>query len=81
MADPKTQLGPLTPRPCGISSTQLYYIRSLLDYGTGERAKGMQGGFLKEKDFKDSHVTEVTDFLAKSFYFPHMLDFTRMNIR
>ena len=33
----------------------------------------MQGGFMKEKDFKESQVNEVTEFLDAAFVFPYML--------
>ncbi len=35
----------------------------------------MQGGFLKEKDFKDIHIEQVDDFLRQAYFFPKMLDF------
>ena len=65
----------VTPRSCSVALTQLHYIRALLEYGTSDRSKGMQGGFLKEKDFKDTHVQEVNDFMNKSSFYPAMLEF------
>jgi hypothetical protein len=47
----------------------------MLDSAISEKAKGMQGGFLKEKDFKDSHVEPAMEFMTQSFFFPCMMDF------
>ena len=64
---------PINSKAAGVALTQFHYIRVLLDATVNEKSKGMQGGFLKEKDFKDNHVTEVGDFLNKSYFFPGML--------
>lgn len=58
-----------------VSFTQLRYIRCLLFYATNERSKGMQGGLMKNKDFKESHVNESKEFLEKSRFFTDMIDF------
>ncbi|KAI9208741.1 cytoplasmic fragile-X interacting family-domain-containing protein [Polychytrium aggregatum] len=54
---------------------QLHYARTLMGFAFSEKSKGMKGGLLKEKDFKESHVDEMQDFFYKSYYFPHMIDF------
>lgn len=35
----------------------------------------MQGGFLKDKDFKDQHITETEEFLSISAFFKLMVDY------
>eukprot|EP00158_Paraphelidium_tribonemae_P007486 Partr_v1_DN28266_c0_g1_i2_m75668 putative cytoplasmic FMR1 interacting protein len=65
----------ITAKAVGVSLTQLHYIRVLLDYSTSDKAKGMQGGFLKEKDFKENQVAEVAEFLNKATFFQPMLEF------
>jgi cytoplasmic FMR1 interacting protein len=64
-----------TGRAISVAITQLHYTKVLLEAATSDKAKGMSGGFLKEKDFKDSHVTEVNDYLARALHYPTMLDF------
>ncbi|KAJ3182845.1 Cytoplasmic FMR1-interacting protein 2 [Gaertneriomyces sp. JEL0708] len=58
-----------------ISQTQLHFVRTLLDYCFSEKAKGMKGtGLMREKDFKDSQVNEVGEFLKRSDIYLAMLD-------
>lgn len=53
---------------------QLQFVRTVLDFSFNEKAKGMKGGLMREKDFKDSQVHEVRDFIARSAMYPHMLN-------
>lgn len=62
-------------RKCGIALSQLRFIRALLDQSYSDKAKGMKGGLLKEKDFKESQVDEMTAFYDRSFFYAAMLDF------
>jgi len=58
-----------------FANTQFHYIRALLEYCISDKSKGMQGGFLKEKDFSNNHVTDVFYFLENSFFFPKMMNY------
>jgi hypothetical protein len=49
-------------------------MRSYLDFAFNDKAKGMKGGLLKEKDLKDSHVQELKAFFNQLGVFPLMLD-------
>ncbi|KAL7749352.1 hypothetical protein RI367_005223 [Sorochytrium milnesiophthora] len=55
--------------------TQLYFARSLLQSVSDERAAGMKGGFMKEKDLKDNQVQEINAFLDMSYDYPQLLDY------
>ena len=74
--DPNAKPGPITDttRKEPISATQLYICRASLDLMFNEKAKGMKGGLMKEKTFKDSQVAELQSFFDKSFYYGTMLD-------
>ena len=75
--DPNYKSGPLTidqVRKDPISATQLYFSRASLDLVFNEKAKGMKGGLMKEKTFKDAQVAELQAFFDKSFYFGIMTD-------
>ena len=65
----------VVPKPIGISSTQIHYVRVLLSMISGDKAKGMQGGFLKEKDIKEVHLSEVAQFLSESSFYAPMMSF------
>jgi hypothetical protein len=58
------------------SLTQLHYIRVLLDSAFNEKAKGMKGGLMKDKDFKDTQVQEMRAFFAETYLFPYMLSYS-----
>jgi cytoplasmic FMR1 interacting protein len=45
-----------------------------VEYCINERSKGMKGGLLREKDFKDSQVADINAFLDTTLNFPYMLD-------
>ncbi|TPX39959.1 hypothetical protein SeMB42_g06173 [Synchytrium endobioticum] len=65
-------------RKSATSLTQLHFIRCFLDFCFSDKAKGMKGGLMREKDFKDAHVAEMQAFMDKSYFFPYMMDFTNM---
>lgn len=54
--------------------TQIHLIRSLLHFAYSPRARGMLGGFMKSKDFKDSEVTAMKTFCQQSLLWPYMID-------
>ncbi|RKP00962.1 hypothetical protein CXG81DRAFT_12588 [Caulochytrium protostelioides] len=58
-----------------VGWTQLHFIQTLLDTTLNERAKGMKGGLMREKDLKETQVTELQAFYQRSMLFPEMLDF------
>ncbi|KAI8901764.1 cytoplasmic fragile-X interacting family-domain-containing protein [Globomyces pollinis-pini] len=58
-----------------ISGTQLLFARSMLDLCFNEKSKGMKGGLMKEKSFKDNQVTELQQFFNNSYFFSFMIDF------
>jgi cytoplasmic FMR1 interacting protein len=62
------------PRVDPISSSQLYFARSMLDFMFSEKSKNMKGGLMKEKNFKDAQITELQKFYDESFFFPDMMD-------
>ncbi|KAI3646786.1 hypothetical protein MP228_009714 [Amoeboaphelidium protococcarum] len=72
---PSFVVGGLNGRMLVASLTQIHYVSSLLESLINERSKGMQGGFLKEKDFKDQHVQDVSDFVSRTHSFAAMLNF------
>lgn len=53
---------------------QLYFMRAYVDFGFNEKSKGMKGGLMKEKDFKENHVAEVDRFFESSILYPYMID-------
>jgi cytoplasmic FMR1 interacting protein len=55
------------------SPTQLFFARSGLELMISEKSKGMKGGMLKEKDFKESQVVELQKFLDDSLHYAEML--------
>ncbi|KAI8800305.1 cytoplasmic fragile-X interacting family-domain-containing protein [Cladochytrium replicatum] len=57
-----------------LSVTQLHILRSLLELGFSDRAKGMKGGLMKEKSFKDNHISDYQTFVSKSYFFVYMYD-------
>ncbi|KAI8818565.1 cytoplasmic fragile-X interacting family-domain-containing protein [Fimicolochytrium jonesii] len=60
-----------SPKPHSISPTQLQMLCTVLHLCFSDKAKGMKGGLMKEKDFKDAQVAEVDAFLARTaLYFP-----------
>ena len=59
------------------SYSQISFLRVYLDYLFNEKSKGMKGGLLKEKDFKETQIQEVEQFLESSYYYPAMLDFRK----
>ncbi|TPX31592.1 hypothetical protein SmJEL517_g05099 [Synchytrium microbalum] len=75
---PRPPPSDLKKRKNATSLTQLHFIRCLLDFCFNEKAKGMKGGLMREKDFKDAQVTEMQSFMDKSYFFPYILDFTSM---
>ncbi|KAJ3331715.1 Cytoplasmic FMR1-interacting protein 2, partial [Kappamyces sp. JEL0680] len=56
-----------------ISLSQLFFARSTLDLMFSEKSKGMKGGLMKEKNFKDSQVAELQKFYDDSFTYPQMM--------
>ncbi|RKO82996.1 cytoplasmic FMR1-interacting, partial [Blyttiomyces helicus] len=74
--DAKSPTSPDVPksRVDPISLSQIHFARAFLDSVFNEKAKGMKGGLMKEKDFKDSLVAEMQAFYAKSYFYPYMLD-------
>ncbi|KAJ3036755.1 Cytoplasmic FMR1-interacting protein 2 [Rhizophlyctis rosea] len=64
-----------TPRVSPISPTQLHFVRALLEYCFSDKAKGMKGGLMKEKDFKDAHVEVVDGLIERSWAWEVMSDF------
>lgn len=61
-------------RKSPISPTQEHFIRMFVEFCINEKSKGMKGGMLREKDFKDSQVLEIGAFLDTTLYFPYLLD-------
>ena len=57
-----------------ISQSQLHFARSMIDFCTNEKSKGLQGGFMKEKTLKENQVVELQKFFIRSFYFPWMIN-------
>ncbi|KAJ3311868.1 Cytoplasmic FMR1-interacting protein 2 [Boothiomyces sp. JEL0838] len=57
-----------------ISLSQLFFSRALLDLIFNEKSKGMKGGMMKEKNFKESQVTELQRFFDDSHYYPLMMN-------
>ncbi|KAJ3262628.1 Cytoplasmic FMR1-interacting protein 2 [Boothiomyces macroporosus] len=57
-----------------ISLSQLFFSRALLDLIFNEKSKGMKGGMMKEKNFKESQVTELQKFFDDSHYYPLMMN-------
>ncbi|KAJ1343340.1 hypothetical protein BSLG_002366 [Batrachochytrium salamandrivorans] len=56
-----------------ISASQLHFIRTLLDFIFNEKSKGMKGGLIKEKTFKDIQVVEMQRFFDESFFYLPMI--------
>ncbi|KAI9101038.1 cytoplasmic fragile-X interacting family-domain-containing protein [Phlyctochytrium arcticum] len=67
MSDPQGRPNPITP-------SLLQLVRTILNSCFSEKAKGMKGGLMREKDFKESQVEEVKDFLTRSSMYLCMLD-------
>lgn len=61
-------------RRASVSPSQEQYFRMLIEFCINEKSKGMKGGLLRDKDFKDSQVSEITTFLNKTIFFSYMLD-------
>jgi cytoplasmic FMR1 interacting protein len=57
-----------------VSATQLYFIRSILDLSFNEKSKGMKGGLMKEKNFKETQVAELERFFNESYHYTRMMD-------
>ncbi len=57
-----------------VSLSQLHFSRSMMDFMFNEKSKGMKGGLLKEKTFKDSQVQELQQFFNSSYFYQYMLD-------
>lgn len=57
-----------------LTQSQLYLLRVILNFAYSKRAKGMVGGLLKAKSFKDSEVASTQLFLKQVSLFPKMLD-------
>ncbi|KAI9357327.1 cytoplasmic fragile-X interacting family-domain-containing protein [Zopfochytrium polystomum] len=55
-----------------LSSTQLHFVRTFLDFASNAKSKGMKGSLLREKDFKDAQVVQIENFLNESFFYSHM---------
>ncbi|KAJ3281602.1 Cytoplasmic FMR1-interacting protein 2, partial [Borealophlyctis nickersoniae] len=66
--------GPSGTRVSPISQLQLHLARALLDYCYNEKSKGMKGGLMREKDFKDAQVNDMREFWERSYYWTFMLD-------
>jgi cytoplasmic FMR1 interacting protein len=49
----------------------------MLELMFSEKSKGMKGGMMKEKNFKDNQVEELQKFFDDSFYFPDMLNLAK----
>ncbi|KAJ3276472.1 Cytoplasmic FMR1-interacting protein 2 [Terramyces sp. JEL0728] len=58
-----------------ISQSQLFFSRALLDLIFNDKSKGMKGGMMKEKNFKESQVTELQKFFDESHFYPLMISF------
>ncbi|KAJ3322394.1 Cytoplasmic FMR1-interacting protein 2 [Boothiomyces sp. JEL0866] len=54
--------------------TKLFFSRALLDLIFNEKSKGMKGGMMKEKNFKESQVAELQKFFDDSHYYPLMIN-------
>nr|KAJ3422345.1 Cytoplasmic FMR1-interacting protein 2 [Polyrhizophydium stewartii] len=52
---------------------QLHFLRALMDFVFNEKSKGMKGGLIKEKNFKDAQVAELQRFFDDSFFFRQMM--------
>ncbi|KAJ3145710.1 Cytoplasmic FMR1-interacting protein 2 [Geranomyces variabilis] len=60
------RLNPMTP-------CQMNFLRAVLNLTLNDRAKGMKGGLMREKDFKDSQVNDARIFVdGMSMYLPMM---------
>ncbi|TPX53931.1 hypothetical protein PhCBS80983_g06110 [Powellomyces hirtus] len=57
-----------------ITPYQLQFLRTVLKLCFTEKAKGMRGGLMREKDFKDSQVNEVQQFMTGVSMYPPMMD-------
>jgi cytoplasmic FMR1 interacting protein len=57
-----------------VSPSQLYFVRSILDLSFNEKSKGMKGGIMKEKNFKETQVVELERFFNDSNHFTRMMD-------
>ena len=50
-------------------------MQSVLSDITNENSKGMKGGFLQEKDFKDQQISEIQRFVDFLFLYRIMSKF------
>ncbi|TPX72953.1 hypothetical protein SpCBS45565_g00163 [Spizellomyces sp. 'palustris'] len=62
------------PRAIPLAPSLLQIVRLILNSCFNEKAKGMKGGLMREKDFKDSQANEVQEFLTRSRMYLPMLD-------
>lgn len=71
--DSKTNAAASAERVSPISVAQLFFARATLDLMFNEKSKGMKGGMMKEKNFKEKDVAELQKFCDESFYYPKMM--------
>eukprot|EP00842_Homolaphlyctis_polyrhiza_P002082 jgi/Hompol1/2875/HPOL_006205-RA len=53
------QTDSISNRPDPFSPSQLHFMRTILDFQFNEKSKGMKGGLIKEKTFKDSQLSKM----------------------
>jgi cytoplasmic FMR1 interacting protein len=73
--DPKSGFHLEVPRRCiGLSSTQLYMMRTMLESLLSEKA--VSGRKALRADLKESNIPEFEAFHRNSFFFSHLLKFS-----
>ena len=54
--------------------TQLHFLRTLVEFSCNEKGKGMKGGIMKEKDFRESQINDMLHFAHSIQDFMYILD-------
>ena len=49
----------------------------MMDFSFNEKSKGMKGGLMKEKNFKEVQVSELQDYFDKCYFYPWMINLRR----
>ncbi|KCV67791.1 hypothetical protein H696_05733 [Fonticula alba] len=62
-------------RAASVSQAQLFTLRALLDSVYNEKAPGMRGGFMKDKDLSSEQAGLLDAVFQEAHFFPVMLSF------
>lgn len=63
---------PIRNRPCGLSSTQLYMMRTMVESLISNKAANKK---TMKKEMETPHFLELDNFYQRSFYYQYLLNF------